>query len=94
MVGHGNQGEARSTRTVSEAASGSSLLPPFGACSLLGTLTNETECHSCYGNTWVISHLVTLPIHVSTPNAPGLEVQPLSHSSVFLDDLPLMGYSC
>lgn len=63
MVGHGNQGEARSTRTVSEAAN---LIPPFGACSLLGTLTNETECHSCCGNTQEVSHLLTLPIHVAT----------------------------
>lgn len=51
MVGHRNQGEARSRKTVSEAASGSSLIPPFGACPLLGTLTNGTECHRCYGNT-------------------------------------------
>lgn len=76
MVGHRNQGEARSRKTVSEAASGPSLIPPFGACSLLGTFTNETECHSCYGNTQEVSHLVTLPIHVSTPNAPGLTIQP------------------
>lgn len=67
MVGHRNQGEARSTRTVSGAASSSSLIPPIGACSLLGTLTNETECHSCYGSTGEVFYLVTLSIHVSTP---------------------------